>query len=192
MRRYVLHVRRRQGRQSRRDADVEGRHRLEVGRASWMCARRMARAQAKRPCGTPTVWIENGVWYLFYEWNDKGVWLAKTNDPAFARLDERAGRAGAKRWARRVRQRHDRGRSGHQAPRRVFRDLSRQRQRHDRSRGRGTRILPARSISCTGRSIRAIRSWMTTNRAASSCRWQGGFRLYTMHDQVDVFESRSK
>jgi hypothetical protein len=37
--------------------------------------------QAKRPCGTPTVWIENGIWYLFYEWNDKGVWLATTTDP---------------------------------------------------------------------------------------------------------------
>jgi hypothetical protein len=35
----------------------------------------------RRPCGTPTVWIENGVWYLFYEWNDKGVWLATTKDP---------------------------------------------------------------------------------------------------------------
>ena len=36
---------------------------------------------AKRPCGTPTVWVEKGVWYLFYEWGDKGVWLAKTTDP---------------------------------------------------------------------------------------------------------------
>lgn len=36
---------------------------------------------AKRPCGTPTVWIENGTWYLFYEWLDRGVWLAKARDP---------------------------------------------------------------------------------------------------------------
>ena len=36
---------------------------------------------AKRPCGTPTVFVEKGVWYLFYEWQDKGVWLAKTSDP---------------------------------------------------------------------------------------------------------------
>jgi len=33
------------------------------------------------PSGTPTVWIENGVWYLFYERLDEGVWLAKSNDP---------------------------------------------------------------------------------------------------------------
>jgi hypothetical protein len=32
------------------------------------------------PVGTPTVWIENDVWYLFYEQLDKGVWLAKTCD----------------------------------------------------------------------------------------------------------------
>lgn len=32
------------------------------------------------PVGTPTVWVENGTWYLFYERLDKGVWLATTKD----------------------------------------------------------------------------------------------------------------
>jgi len=32
------------------------------------------------PYGTPTVWIENGKWYLFYERNDLGVWLATSTD----------------------------------------------------------------------------------------------------------------
>lgn len=32
------------------------------------------------PYGTPTVLIENGEWYLFYERNDEGIWLAKSND----------------------------------------------------------------------------------------------------------------
>ena len=36
---------------------------------------------AKKPCGTPTVWVENDVWYLFYEWLDRGVWLARADDP---------------------------------------------------------------------------------------------------------------
>lgn len=36
---------------------------------------------ARRPCGTPTVWIEGNTWYLMYEWLDKGVWLATTNHP---------------------------------------------------------------------------------------------------------------
>ena len=30
--------------------------------------------------GTPTAWCENGVWYLFYERGDKAVWLATSRD----------------------------------------------------------------------------------------------------------------
>lgn len=32
------------------------------------------------PYGTPTVWVENGTWYLFYERNDQGIWLATSED----------------------------------------------------------------------------------------------------------------
>lgn len=32
------------------------------------------------PYGTPTVWFENGTWYLFYERGDRGVWLATSKD----------------------------------------------------------------------------------------------------------------
>jgi sucrose-6-phosphate hydrolase SacC (GH32 family) len=32
------------------------------------------------PYGTPTVWIEDGKWYLFYEKNDLGIWLATSED----------------------------------------------------------------------------------------------------------------
>jgi hypothetical protein len=32
------------------------------------------------PYGTPTAWFENGVWYLFYERNDLGIWLARSTD----------------------------------------------------------------------------------------------------------------
>lgn len=32
------------------------------------------------PFGTPTAWFENGVWYLFYERRDEGVWLATSRD----------------------------------------------------------------------------------------------------------------
>lgn len=32
------------------------------------------------PYGTPTVFIEEGVWYLFYERNDEGIWVAKSED----------------------------------------------------------------------------------------------------------------
>jgi sucrose-6-phosphate hydrolase SacC (GH32 family) len=30
--------------------------------------------------GTPTVWFEGGIWYLFYERGDQGVWLATSKD----------------------------------------------------------------------------------------------------------------
>jgi beta-1,2-mannobiose phosphorylase / 1,2-beta-oligomannan phosphorylase len=33
------------------------------------------------PFGTPTAWLENGAWHLFYERMDLGVWLAKSDDP---------------------------------------------------------------------------------------------------------------
>lgn len=32
------------------------------------------------PYGTPTVWIEKGKWYLFYERNDEAIWLAVSDD----------------------------------------------------------------------------------------------------------------
>ena len=32
------------------------------------------------PYGTPTVWVENSTWYLFYERGDRGVWLATSKD----------------------------------------------------------------------------------------------------------------
>ena len=30
--------------------------------------------------GTPTAWHENNLWYLFYERNDEGIWLATSSD----------------------------------------------------------------------------------------------------------------
>jgi beta-1,2-mannobiose phosphorylase / 1,2-beta-oligomannan phosphorylase len=32
------------------------------------------------PRGTPSVWVEGGTWYLFYERNDQGVWLATSKE----------------------------------------------------------------------------------------------------------------
>jgi len=32
------------------------------------------------PYGTPTMWIENSTWHLFYERGDRGVWLATSKD----------------------------------------------------------------------------------------------------------------
>lgn len=35
---------------------------------------------SKGPYGTPTIWKENGTWYLFYERDDLGIWLATSKD----------------------------------------------------------------------------------------------------------------
>ena len=35
---------------------------------------------AAGPYGTPTVYVEEGTWYLFYERGDRGVWLATSRD----------------------------------------------------------------------------------------------------------------
>lgn len=32
------------------------------------------------PYGTPTVWVEDGKWHLFYEHDDLGIWLAQSED----------------------------------------------------------------------------------------------------------------
>ena len=32
------------------------------------------------PYGTPAAWFEKGIWYLFYERGDQGVWLATSRD----------------------------------------------------------------------------------------------------------------
>ncbi len=38
------------------------------------------RPLAAGPYGTPTLWIEGEIWYLFYERRDRGIWLAKSSD----------------------------------------------------------------------------------------------------------------
>ena len=38
------------------------------------------RPLSEGPYGTPTAWYENGTWYLFYERNDLGIWLATSDD----------------------------------------------------------------------------------------------------------------
>ncbi len=35
---------------------------------------------SKGPFGTPAIWFENGIWYLFYERDDLGIWIAQSTD----------------------------------------------------------------------------------------------------------------
>ncbi len=38
------------------------------------------RSLSPGPFGTPTIWLEDSTWYLFYERNDEGIWLATSKD----------------------------------------------------------------------------------------------------------------
>jgi hypothetical protein len=58
---------------SKNGVDWKWRGRLEVRMTD-------GKRPVDAPVGTPTVWIENDKWYLFYERSDKGVWLATTKD----------------------------------------------------------------------------------------------------------------
>ncbi len=146
---------------------------------------------AKRPCGTPTVWVENGVWYLFYEWGDQGVWLAKTTDPR-SRVwtnvqDNPVMRLGPEKYDRemiamdQVFQRgdayfaiyHGSG-SGEKVPRTWNTDI-------------------ARSPDLVHWKKYAGNPIVDSNKSSGMVVPVGnGYRLYTMHDQIDVFEMTAK
>src|SRR4051812_19721866 len=143
---------------------------------------------ARKPCGTPTIFVENGTWYLFYEWLDKGVWLAKSIDP-LSRV-----------WTN-------------------VRDepvLSPGPDRYDKDALAMNQVIKYNGAyfgfyhgSGTGTAL--PRTWNTdVARSTDLVHWQKypgnpivdknkssgivvpdriGFRLYTMHDQVDLFES---
>ncbi len=56
----------------------DGVHWEERGRLD--IRRRSGEPISEGAYGTPTVWIEGGTWHLFYEREDKGVWLATSKD----------------------------------------------------------------------------------------------------------------
>lgn len=56
----------------------DGVHWKELGRLDVRLAD--GRPIPDGPYGTPSLWFEDGVWYLFYERGDRGVWLAVSLD----------------------------------------------------------------------------------------------------------------
>ncbi len=146
---------------------------------------------AKRPCGTPTVWVENGQWYLFYEWLDRGVWLAKTNDPmsrVWTKVQEgpvlSPGPGSYDKDLIAVDQvfkyrgvyfaiYHGSG-SGEELPRTWNTDI-------------------ARSIDLVHWTKYAGNPIVDDNKSSGEVVPAGnGYRLYTMHDQINAFESPAK
>jgi hypothetical protein len=148
------------------------------------------RTPGPRPCGTPTVWVEGGTWYLFYEVGDKGVWLAKTREP-MARLwvnvqDEPVLKLGPGEYDKemlamnQVIQRggiyyaiyHGSGDGEGPMPRKWNTDI-------------------ARSSDLVHWEKYARNPIVSDNKSSGELVPVGGrYRLYTMHDQVDVFEAR--
>ena len=107
------------------------------------------------PRGTPTVWVEDGVWSLFYERGDLSVWLARSDDPAHLVWNKCSRRTGPGSRAGSLRLRGGRGESGRQARRCLLLDLSRQ---FPASLGRLDDLLgPLGPTWSIGRNIRATR-----------------------------------
>jgi len=141
------------------------------------------------PVGTPTVWVDDGTWYLFYERLDKGVWLAASKD-----VDEKVwtnvqnepilvpGPAAYDKQLIALNQiiKHDgvyyafyHG-SGEAMPRTWNTNVA-----------RSTDLIHWQKYS--GNPL------IEDNKSSGIViRHRSGFRLYTMHDQVDVFTPRRK
>jgi predicted GH43/DUF377 family glycosyl hydrolase len=148
------------------------------------------KTKVEEPCGTPTIWIEHDTWYLFYERLDKGVWLATTSDVC------------SKIWSN-VRdepvlvpgpsQYDDEMIALNQV---ICRDGAYYAFYH----GSGDDGSPRRWNTNVARSIDLIH-WqkyagnpiIEDNKSSAIVVRNGpGYRLYTMHDQVDVFTPRQR
>lgn len=140
------------------------------------------------PFGTPTVWVEDGRWYLFYERADLGVWLATTRDPRSLRWtnvsDEPVLVPGPAAYDLEmiavdqiIKHRgvyyafyHASGRCAEGATRTWNTNIARSTDLRHWKKYRGNPIVAGDKSSGIVVPI------------------DGGYRLYTMHDRVDVFE----
>ena len=145
--------------------------------------------QAARPAARlarPRPGSKTDVWQLFYERMDAGVWLATSRD--LEGLDQRARRAGAAAGSRELRQVHDRAQPGGQASRRVLCLLPWQRRRQVAAQLDHQRRALERPDSLAEVRGNPI---VAGNKSSGIVVFDGGaFRLYTMHEQVDVYFPR--
>ena len=49
-------------------------------KSNWVEGKADGNPISKGSYGTPSIWYEDGVWYLFYEREDLGIWLATSTD----------------------------------------------------------------------------------------------------------------
>jgi len=140
--------------------------------------------------GTPVLWIENGVWHLFYERNDAGVWLAKSTDlkvwtnvqdapvlspgPDLYDRDQIAMNQILRHKGRYYA---------------VFHGAANDKSPALWATGLAVSDNLVHWTKCPGNPLRPI----AENKSSGLLIPHGdGFRLYTMHDRVEVHESRAK
>jgi predicted GH43/DUF377 family glycosyl hydrolase len=140
------------------------------------------------PLGTPVLWVENGVWHLLYERRDLGIWLAKSTDlKVWTNVqDEPVLSPGPDRFDRDL-----------IAMNQVLKHNGRYYAVYHGAASDQTPAVWATAVAvsddlvrwtkCTGNPLRPI----AENKSSGLLISHGnGFRLYTMHDRVDVHEPR--
>lgn len=139
------------------------------------------------PYGTPTAWVEDGVWYLFYERRDAGIWLAKSTDlKVWTHVTDEPvlspGPAGYDRDLIALNQifRH---RDRYYA---VFHGASNERTPAVWATGLAVSDDLIHWEKYPGNPLRPI---VENKSSGQILPMNGGFRLYTLHDRVDVHQS---
>lgn len=142
------------------------------------------------PVGTPTVWIESDVWHLFYEQLDRGVWLATT------------GNVDSRKWTNV----QDEpvlvpGPADYDREMIALNQIIKYKNAYyafyhgsgDSTSPRTWNTNIARSTDLVHWRKYAHNPLVEDNKSSGIVVPVGhGFRLYTMHDQVDVFEQRGE
>jgi hypothetical protein len=144
-------------------------------------------SRVDEPCGTTTVWCDDGLWHLFYERMDRGVWLATTKN-----LDSRV-------W---INVQDEPvlvpGPSRYDSEMIALNQVAKHRGAyfafyHGTGDGETWNTNVARSTDLVNWKKFPGNPIIEDDKSSGIVvRVRCGFRLYTMHDRVDVFERRAR
>lgn len=139
------------------------------------------------PYGTPTVWLEQGVWHLFYERMDAGIWLATSRDlTVWTNVDDQPVLTP--------------GPEGYDDRAVAFNQIVRHGERYYALYHGSGKASPAQWCTCLASSP-DLRHWtkypqnplLSDNKSSGILVPDGvGYRLYTMHDLVQAHFSAAK
>ncbi len=139
------------------------------------------------PFGTPTVWVEQGTWYLFYERRDAGIWLATSTDLKVWKNVQDAPilSPGPEEYDRDLIAMNQIFRhNGHYYA--VFHGASQERTPAIWATGLAVSDDLVHWTKYPGNPLRPIAENKSSGQILP---WKDGFRLYTVHDRVDVHGS---